>query len=280
MQFGVLTLVDTLANGTMSAEEKYAQVIEEAVFAEQLGFDTFWIGEHHFSNYICPNPVPLLCAIASRTKRIRLGTGVALAAHHDPVHMAEDYAMLDVISGGRVDLVLGRGIYLQGYRGFNQPYDEARPRMEEAVEIIRGAWTQRPFQYDGRFRHVEPIDLQPRPVQQPHPPIWIGGGRGPDSVNYAADQGLHLAMPSVLQPAAGFKGLAESYRARLVQNGRVPRDFQLSAGQHTYIADSWKSRGSRPFCTRLARYVSASPLKPAAGWRTEGMARWSPWSAA
>jgi alkanesulfonate monooxygenase SsuD/methylene tetrahydromethanopterin reductase-like flavin-dependent oxidoreductase (luciferase family) len=234
MQLGVLNLIDWYP-GAQSQEERYQQVIEEAILAEELGFDSYWIGEHHFSHYICPHPVPLLAAIASRTSRIRLGTGVALAVHHDPVRVAEDYAMLDVISGGRVDLVLGRGLYLQGYQGFNQPYAESRVRQEEAVSIIRGAWTESPFSFEGRFRSVNAIDLQPRPLQQPHPPLWIGGGRGLDSVLFAADAGLNLALPSVLGPAVAFKPLADAYRMRLAEHGRDPASFRISAGQHTYV---------------------------------------------
>lgn len=235
MQLGIVNLVDWYP-AAHSQEERYRQVIEEAVFAEQLGFDTYWVGEHHFSQYVCPNPVPLLCAIAARTTRIRLGTGVALGVHHHPIRLAEDYAMLDVISGGRVDLVLGRGLYLQGYLGFNQPYSESRARQEECARIVRGAWSEAPFSCAGRFRHVEGIDLQPKPVQQPHPPIWIGGGRGPDSVLFAADEGFHLALPSVLGPAELFAPLAVAYRERLAGLGRDPQAFHVSAGQHTYIA--------------------------------------------
>jgi alkanesulfonate monooxygenase SsuD/methylene tetrahydromethanopterin reductase-like flavin-dependent oxidoreductase (luciferase family) len=237
MQLGILNLVDWYAD-SMSQSDRYQQVIAEAVLAEELGFDTYWVGEHHFSHYICPHPVPLLAAIAARTSRIRVGTGVTLSPHHDPVRLAEDYAMLDVISGGRLDLVLGRGLYLQGYRGFNQPYSESRPRQEEAARIVRGAWTQSPFSYDGEFRTVEAIDLQPKPVQQPHPPIWIGGGRGLDSVLFAAKEGLNLALPSVLGPAEAFKPVADAYRERLAADGRDPAGFRVSAGQHTYIGES------------------------------------------
>lgn len=263
MQLGVLNLVDWYP-GAHSQEERYRQVVEEAVLAEELGFDTYWIGEHHFSHYICPNPVPLLAAIAARTTRIRLGTGVALGVHHDPVRLAEDYAMLDVISGGRVDLVLGRGLYLQGYRGFNQPYSESRARQEEAVRIVRGAWSESPFHFAGQFRRVDGIDLQPRPVQQPHPPLWIGGGRGLDSVLFAADEGLNLALPSVLGPAELFKPLADAYRARLVEKGHDPAAFRVSAGQHTYVASTTEA-AEREFAAHYMGYMEmiAGEVDPA-----------------
>ena len=150
MKLGVLTLVDHYPD-QMSATERYAQIVDEAVYAEELGFDSFWIGEHHFSQYVCPSPVLLLAAIASRTSRIRLGTGVALAPHHDPIRLAEDYAMLDVLSGGRVDLVLARGAFKAGFDGFNQSMRESKPRLRESATIIKGAWLESPYSHEGEF---------------------------------------------------------------------------------------------------------------------------------
>ncbi|MCC7366229.1 MAG: LLM class flavin-dependent oxidoreductase [Dehalococcoidia bacterium] len=274
MQIGILNLVDWYP-GAMSQEDRYRQVIEEAVLAEQLGFDTYWIGEHHFSHYICPHPVPLLAAIAARTSRIRIGTGVALGVHHDPIRLAEDYAMLDVVSGGRVDLVLGRGLYLQGYRGFNQDYAESRARQEECARIVRGAWSESPFTYDGQFRHVPGVDLQPRPVQQPHPPLWIGGGRGLDSVLFAANEGFHLALPSVLGPAEAFAPLADAYREGLPASGRDPAAFHVSAGQHTYIGES-DAAAEAEFEAHYMAYMRlvANEVRPEvyAGTELEGVA--------
>lgn len=273
MQFGILNLVDWYPE-SMTREQRYSQVIEEAVFAEELGFDTYWVGEHHFSRYICPHPVPLLAAIAARTKRIRIGTGVALGVHHDPIRLAEDYAMLDVISGGRVDLVLGRGLYLQGYRGFNQSYGESRARQEECARIVRGAFGQRPFSRAGSFRKVDAIELEPKPVQDPFP-IWIGGGRGPDSVLFAADEGFHLALPSVLGPAEAFKPLADAYRQRLADTGRDPAAFHVSAGQHTYCGDS-DSAAEAEFEAHYMAYMRmiADEVRPEvyAGTELEGVA--------
>ncbi len=240
--------------------ERYRQVCDLACLAEELGFDTFWVGEHHFSRYAVPNPVPLLTAIALRTSRIRLGTGVALAAQHDPIRLVEDYAMLDQASDGRLDLVMAREAFLQGYAGFNQSVESGRERMAEALAIVRGAWTEAPFTYAGRYRAVDAVTVQPLPVQQPHPPIWPGAG-SPESVQFTADQRCHLALPSVFSPPLAFKGTVEAFRAAA---GESAQDLRVSAGRHTYVSESteqaeaeWESHFER-----YARFVQGEFTGP------------------
>jgi alkanesulfonate monooxygenase SsuD/methylene tetrahydromethanopterin reductase-like flavin-dependent oxidoreductase (luciferase family) len=260
MKLGVLTLVDHYPDA-MSATERYAQIVEEAVYAEELGFDTFWIGEHHFSQYICPYPVPLLAAIASRTSRIRLGTGVALAPHHDPIRLAEDYAMLDVLSGGRVDLVLARGAFKAGFDGFNQSMRESKPRLRESAEIIKGAWSQSPFSHEGEFRSVRDIDLQPRPVQSPYPPIWIGS-TSVDSARWIADQRMHLSVANIFGPAVPMSPAVDAFRERLRENGEDPDEFLVSSGHHVYIGESTAQARSefephyRAYCELIVRELT------------------------
>ena len=272
MQVGLLTLVDTYADG-LSVGVRYRQVVDLALQAEALGFDTFWIGEHHFSPYTVPNPVPLLTAIAMQTSRIRLGTGVALAAHHDPIRFAEDYAMLDQASGGRVDVIIGRGLYLQGYAGFNQDVDSGRERVEEAVRIVRGAWTERPFSFAGQYRTVEAVTVWPPPVQQPHPPIWLGAG-SPSSVALAAAEGCHLALPSVFSPPETFRTTVEAYRA--AAGGRD--DLRVSAGRHVYVSETtagaeaeWEEHFER--YTRFVLHEFEGPWYEGTG-RREGLDSW------
>jgi alkanesulfonate monooxygenase SsuD/methylene tetrahydromethanopterin reductase-like flavin-dependent oxidoreductase (luciferase family) len=252
MQVGLLTLVDTYADG-LPVGERYRQVCDLACLAEELGFDTFWIGEHHFSRYAVPNPVPLLTAIALRTSRIRLGTGIALAAHHDPIRLAEDYAMLDQASDGRLDLVIARGAFLQGYAGFNQSVESGRDRIAEALEIVRGAWTEAPFSYQGRYRTVDAVTVQPRPVQQPHPPIWLGAG-SPESVQITAAQRCHLALPSVFSPPLAFQATVEAFRTAA---GDSASDLSVSAGRHTYVAESTEQAEAEwePHFERYSHFV-------------------------
>jgi alkanesulfonate monooxygenase SsuD/methylene tetrahydromethanopterin reductase-like flavin-dependent oxidoreductase (luciferase family) len=260
MKLGVLTLVDHYAD-QMSATERYAQIVDEAVYAEELGFDSFWIGEHHFSQYICPYPVPLLAAIASRTQKIRLGTGVALAPHHDPIRLAEDYAMLDVLSGGRVDLVLARGAFKAGFDGFNQSMRESRPRLRESAQIIQGAWSETPFSYEGEFRSVRNVDLQPRPVQSPHPPLWIGS-TNVDSARWIADQGMHLSVANIFGPSIPMAPAVEAYREQLRNNGKDVSQFLVSSGHHVYIGDTTSQAKTefhphyRAYCELIVRELT------------------------
>jgi alkanesulfonate monooxygenase SsuD/methylene tetrahydromethanopterin reductase-like flavin-dependent oxidoreductase (luciferase family) len=260
MNVGVLTLVDHYPE-CMTTTERYAQIIDEAVYAEELGFDSFWIGEHHFSQYICPYPVPLLAAIAARTSKIRLGTGVALAPHHDPIRLAEDYAMLDVLSGGRVDLVLARGAFKAGFDGFNQSMRESKPRLRESAKIIQGAWKETPFSYDGEFRSVNQVDLQPRPVQPSGPPIWIGS-TNVDSARWVADQGMHLSVANIFGPAVPMAPAVNAYRDQLRENGEALSEFQVSSGHHVYIGETSEQAKSdfsphyRAYCELIVRELT------------------------
>lgn len=257
MKIGILTLADYYPE-LQTPHGRLTAIVDEAVEAEALSFDSFWVGEHHFSRYICPNPATMLTAIAARTSRIRIGTGVALAVHHQPLRLAEDYAMVDVLSGGRLDLVLGRGIYLAGYDGFGQAYAESRARIEEAATILRGVWEQPEFTHAGQFTDVRAIELQPRPVQA-RAPLWIGGGRGNDSALWAAREGYHLAMPSVLGPVLAFEGLANAYRQGLKEAGHDPAHFQVSAGQHCYVGEDGAAAHAywAPYYHRYLRLIAA-----------------------
>ena len=150
MKFGLLTLFDHYAEDC-SEEQYYKNFFDEVSYAEELGFDSIWIGEHHFCRYICPAPQIIAGAIAQRTKKIRIGTSIVLLPHHDPIRLAEDYALVDLLSGGRLDLGVGRGFIKSTYDGFNQSMDESRERFNECLEIIERAWSQPTFSYEGQF---------------------------------------------------------------------------------------------------------------------------------
>ena len=140
----------------------------------------------------------------------------------DPVRAAEDYATLDVLSEGRVELVVGRGILRRTYRDFGTDPADSRARFEEAVELLLAAWGDEPVSWRGRFRApLEGVTVQPRPLQRPHPPVWIGGGSAPDSVDLAARLGLPLVLPSVLAPAEAFLPLVDRYRERFTPARRA-----------------------------------------------------------
>ena len=201
MQIGLVTLGDWLpdpATGRRVGEaERFRQFIELGVLAEDLGFDTFHVGEHHFSEYALSAPCPVLSAVAERTARLRLSTAVSLLGHHDPVSVAEDYATVDVLSGGRVELIAGRGVYQQHYGQFGQSWEASEELLAEAVELLRRLWTTEAVTWSGRLRPpLDAVTVHPRPVQQPHPPIWLSAS-SPSSVERAVALGCPIAIPTI-----------------------------------------------------------------------------------
>jgi alkanesulfonate monooxygenase SsuD/methylene tetrahydromethanopterin reductase-like flavin-dependent oxidoreductase (luciferase family) len=160
---------------TQDAATRYQETIEQIVYAEELGFDTAWLAELHFNPLFSIMPAPLLvaAALAQRTTRIRLGTAVLLLPLQHPVRTAEEAAVVDLLSQGRLDLGVGRGMIAIHFQGFNVPREESRERFEEALTIITHAWTREVFQFDGKYYHVPETAVVPKPMQKPHPPLRI-----------------------------------------------------------------------------------------------------------
>jgi alkanesulfonate monooxygenase SsuD/methylene tetrahydromethanopterin reductase-like flavin-dependent oxidoreductase (luciferase family) len=142
--------------------------------AEDLGFDSIWPAEHHFTEYgYCASPALSLAAIAAQTRRIRLGTGVVVLPLNHPLRVAEDYAFLDHLSDGRVDLGVGRGYQPLEFQRYGVEQTTTREQFDEALQVIRQAWTDGQVDFAGRHFHFDGVPIRPRPVQQPHPPIWM-----------------------------------------------------------------------------------------------------------
>ena len=243
MQMGILSLGDHLTDPVtserISQREKIRAMIELGVRTEEVGLDTFWVGEHHFNDYIVSSPQLVLAAVAERTSRIRLGTGVTLLPNHDPVRVAEDFAILDIVSDGRVDLGVGRGIFSYIFEAFGQRYDDARPRYVENLELLLRLWREDAVTWSGSFRSaLTNVRPEPRPLQVPHPPIWIGGGISPESVDLAADLGLPLILPSVFAPTDFFIPVVDRYRERFVAAGHDAADMSVGGVNPCFVGDS------------------------------------------
>jgi len=138
---------------------------------DQIGFDTVWLGEIHFSRAfsVLADPLMVLAAAAQRTTRIRLGTAVTLLPLHNPVKIAEEAAIADILSDGRLELGCGRGTAPLHYEGYAIPQEESRERFEEALDFILKAWTNDSFSYEGKHFRAHDLSVVPRPVQSPHP---------------------------------------------------------------------------------------------------------------
>ncbi|HEX6212411.1 MAG TPA: LLM class flavin-dependent oxidoreductase [Methylomirabilota bacterium] len=153
----------------------YREALEEVTRAEELGFDSVWMEEHHsVANHYWPSPLPVLAGFATRTSRLVLGTDIVVAAFHHPVRLAEDVAMLDVISNGRFVLGIAIGYKPDEFALYGVELEKRGARFEEQLAIMKGLWTQERVQFRGTYYTLEGR-LEPRPVRKPHPPVWIGG---------------------------------------------------------------------------------------------------------
>jgi alkanesulfonate monooxygenase SsuD/methylene tetrahydromethanopterin reductase-like flavin-dependent oxidoreductase (luciferase family) len=243
MQLSLMSLgdmMDDVVTGTrFSALEKYRMWLEAAVIADQGGFYGINFGEHHGIDYTFSAPPVLLAAVAARTERLRLSTAVALAANLDTWRLAEDYATVDVISGGRVEIVTGRGNFFETtYALFGQDPASSAARFAEAMELLCVLWAGEPVHWKGQFR--PPINgerLHPRPVQQGVPPFWVGGGSSPETAQLAGRLGLKLMLPSAFGRPDKFVPVVDIYREAFAKAGHAHK-AEVGACWHGWVATS------------------------------------------
>src|SRR5580658_9369930 len=152
----------------------YERAIERWAIMEGAGYDAVWLAEHHFSSFsVCPSVHMMATLAAARTQRLRIGTAVSLAPFYHPLRLAEEVALLDVLSGGRVNWGAGRGFSRGEFAAFGIPMDESAPRFRETVDIVLRAWGEDRFSHAGEYFQFDAVELLPKPLQQPHPPVWM-----------------------------------------------------------------------------------------------------------
>lgn len=179
-----------LGRGSGTWAQSVGALLDSVGEFEQMGYDSLHLTEHHFMpDGHNPSPLMTLAAVAARTSAIRLVTNILLAPLYNPVKLAEDSAVLDNISSGRLTLGLAPGYVRHEFAGLGVPYEERVGRFLETVQILRRAWTDETFSFTGRHFAIPETRLTPRPVQTPHPPIWFGVS-GPRLLNFAAAEGL------------------------------------------------------------------------------------------
>src|SRR5688572_11347667 len=228
MDFGLFFLMQR--DEQWSEQAVYDSDMAQMLAAEALGYESVWIAEHHFNDYgLCPAPQVLAAFLAARTSKIRLGMGVSLLPLHHPVDLAEQLAVLDVASGGRLDVGIGRGGTLQDYQTFRSERADARLRIEEGIALMQQCWTGEPFDFNGQFHSTERLHVRPRPVQRPHPPLFIAAN-SEDSVLSAA----RLGLPTL---SSFFVPVDELQRRR-----RLYRDTARAAGRSEAEIDELESR--------------------------------------
>ena len=217
MDFGLFFLMQR--DEAWSEQAVYDSALEQMLAAEPLGYRSVWIAEHHFNDYgLCPAPPVLAAYVAARTQALRLGMGVSLLPLHHPVDLAENLAVLDVLSGGRLDVGIGRGGTLQDYQTFQSDRADARARVEEGIALLQASWSGAPFDFHGRFHSAERLHVRPRPAQKPHPPLFIAAN-SEDSVRSAARLGLPT-LSSFFVPVPELQRRQQLYRELAGEAGR------------------------------------------------------------
>ena len=216
MKFGLFSHVPWPEG--MAPNQVVDNITEEFCIGEQLGFDSGWLAEHHFSRYGLGSASLLLLAnIAARTTSLRLGTAVIIPPLHHPVRLAEDTATLDLLSGGRLDAGFGRGTAGYEYTGYSVDSDESQARFQESVRIIEGLWTTPGFTYSGEYFQVENANLVPPPAQRPHPPMYLAATRSRETQEFVASSGHSGIMGVVLDTShaleLSYQLVADSSRA-------------------------------------------------------------------
>jgi alkanesulfonate monooxygenase SsuD/methylene tetrahydromethanopterin reductase-like flavin-dependent oxidoreductase (luciferase family) len=166
--------VEKYPEHTRTVEQLYSEVIDQAKLAEALGYDTFFVAEHHFHEYgTVPNPAIMLAYLAAQTRRLRLGSAISLLTFHNPLTIAENYAMVDILSGGRVYMGVGSGYLKHEFDGYGINGAEKRERFDENLEIVTRLLQGERLNYEGKFNQINNVQLNVRPLQRPHPPIAV-----------------------------------------------------------------------------------------------------------
>ena len=241
MKFGAHFLPTHMPELDGPVSQFYQRIFEQIESLERLGFDRVWITEHHFGDYggSIPHPPAFLAAIACKTSRIRLGVAVAVLPLNNPIHLAESYGMVDVLSNGRLDLGIGKGSEPIEYLRFGARREEGTQRMIEGAEILRQAWSDEPVNFHGEFFNYDHVRVLPKPVQRPHPPIWVGATRTEETFRWAGKNGFHLmTLPFVHPTMEALHDLVEIYRQALAQAGHDSATRQILGKFHIYVSDS------------------------------------------
>lgn len=219
--------------------EMFRTYIGTKVDAEACDFDEIGCNEHHMSPFgMMPNPTLIAAAITERTSRARIQLSGNLVPLNNPIRIAEEYAMIDVMSGGRLTAGLMRGIPHE-YVAYNVAPDESWGRMKEAVELILKAWTEpEPFGWEGEFYQYRAVSIWPRPVQQPHPPLLMSGG-SPSSARFAAQHRAIMGILRVTNPEQALELMAV-YKEQARQDGWEPGPDRFMVGLPTAVADTFE----------------------------------------
>ncbi len=243
MKFALFSLIMNLPNAvtgeSFTQQQKFRQILNQAVIAERFGFDAYGVGERHGAPFLSSSPAVVLTAIAGQTSKIRLLTTVTVLSVLDPVRVAEDYATLDHLSGGRLELIIGKGNDPRHYPLFGITEEEQWDSLAERYALLKRLWQEEDVTWEGQYRPpLHQVTTQPRPYQSAIP-IWHGSASSPLSTELAARYGEPIFSSNTFHPQAKYKALIDHYRERLAYYGHDPSQAVVGAGAGSlYLANT------------------------------------------
>lgn len=260
MEIGVYSFVehgpDPTTGTTLSGEQRIRNLLEEIEVADQVGLDVFGVGEHHRADYLASAPAVILASAAARTKRIRLTSAVTVLSSDDPVRVFQDFATLDLISGGRAEIMVGRGSFIESFPLFGYDLEDYDALFEEKLGLLLELRERERVTWSGRFRpSLEGLAVYPRPVQRPIP-VWVAVGGTPQSVVRAGRLGLPMALGIIGGAPERFKPLVDLYRESARRAGHDAEKLPVSINSHGYLADDAQQAADDtfpPFSATMSR---------------------------
>ncbi len=236
MELGLATFAD-LSSG-VTPEQRMRDLLEEAVLADELGLDVFAIGEHHRPDYLISAPAIVLAAIAVKTERIRLSSAVTVLSSDDPVRVFQTFAEVDLLSGGRAEIMAGRGSFIESFPLFGYDLDDYDELFSEKLEMLLAIRDANPVTWSGRLRaSLENAGVWPRPVQDPLP-VWVAVGGTPQSVVRAGTLGLPLTIAIIGGQPERFVPLVDLYRRAFDASGHTDAPPRLAINTHAFVGET------------------------------------------
>ncbi len=244
MEFGLFTEF-SCAKG-MSHATAFDEAMTEMTAAEELGYDAVWLAEIHFQHErsVLASPYVIASAIAARTRRVKIGLAVSVLPLAHPLHLAEDAATVDQLSHGRLDFGVGRSGLPEHYSGFGIPYAESRERFFETLEIVRKAWTEDRFSYEGKYFKFRDVRVMPKPYQKPHPPIRVAATID-ETYPLVGRMGLPIFLAIRTTPIAHLEKCIGSYRQAWKAAGH-PGEGEVALIVPVYVAETAQAARDEP----------------------------------
>ena len=242
MEIGIDSFVTTFTKDSRAADgvERMRNLLDEIELADRVGLDVFGIGEHHRKEFLDSAPPVILAAAAARTKRIRLTSGVTVLSAADPVRVFEEFATLDLISGGRAEMVAGRGSFVEAFPLFGYDLADYDELFMEKLELLLKIRDNEHVTWSGKFRPaLNGEGVYPRPIQEPFP-IWVGVGGTPRSFARAGLLGLPLAVAIIGGETHRFRPMVDLYREAWTRAGHPPQGMKVGLHSLGYVAESSK----------------------------------------